>query len=361
MENLYEILQVSKKASKEVIEKSYKTLAKKYHPDIAKNKEKAEEMMKKINNAYDILGDEFKRKEYDQQLQTETINNSYNYNQTTQTKYNQSSNTMNNHNNYDTYHRYNYKTNNMYDEYNYNDKYDYMNNPDIFNRLFDLNTTSRKVLILILIIVFILLIKLIFDIKNFLLVGDKEDITNNIPNVSDSNTLISNYPYYDEEQFISNQKLADLFIDYMNDIKQFNIEKLNIYLAKEYKITDEEFENMISNEKIINKLTNNMKIIISNPRSSNLNRGTIQIEVTRIDLDFVLLEVSKDIWMNYNNLQYNKEKINNLILKYMEVNKDKTRTVNATINFIKENETWKIQFSNNDFYNIFGYNIKGQI
>ena len=33
MENLYDILEVSRKASKEVIDKAYKTLAKKYHPD----------------------------------------------------------------------------------------------------------------------------------------------------------------------------------------------------------------------------------------------------------------------------------------------------------------------------------------
>ncbi len=44
MEALYDILEVSRKASKEVIEKAYKTLAKKYHPDLqtAENKEIAE-------------------------------------------------------------------------------------------------------------------------------------------------------------------------------------------------------------------------------------------------------------------------------------------------------------------------------
>ena len=44
METLYDILEVSRKASKEVIEKAYKTLAKKYHPDLqtAENKEIAE-------------------------------------------------------------------------------------------------------------------------------------------------------------------------------------------------------------------------------------------------------------------------------------------------------------------------------
>ena len=51
MKTLYEILEVSETASKEIIEKAYKTLAKKYHPDLQEtaDKEKAEEMMKKIN------------------------------------------------------------------------------------------------------------------------------------------------------------------------------------------------------------------------------------------------------------------------------------------------------------------------
>lgn len=73
METLYDILEVSRKASKEVIEKAYKTLAKKYHPDLqtAENKEYAEKRMKEINEAYDILSNEEKRKEYDYKLENE--------------------------------------------------------------------------------------------------------------------------------------------------------------------------------------------------------------------------------------------------------------------------------------------------
>lgn len=70
--NLYEILEVSPKASTEVIEKAYKTLAKKYHPDTYKeDKRYATIMIKKINNAYDILSNEEKRKEYDEQIKLE--------------------------------------------------------------------------------------------------------------------------------------------------------------------------------------------------------------------------------------------------------------------------------------------------
>ncbi|MFR7666967.1 MAG: DnaJ domain-containing protein [Clostridia bacterium] len=73
METLYDILEVSRKASKEVIEKAYKTLAKKYHPDLqtAENKEIAEKRMKEINEAYNVLSDEQKRKEYDEKLEAE--------------------------------------------------------------------------------------------------------------------------------------------------------------------------------------------------------------------------------------------------------------------------------------------------
>lgn len=70
---LYEVLEVSENASAEVIEKAYKVLAKKYHPDLQSeaNKKSAENKMKKINEAYDVLGNEEKRKEYDKVLEQE--------------------------------------------------------------------------------------------------------------------------------------------------------------------------------------------------------------------------------------------------------------------------------------------------
>ena len=73
METLYDVLEVSNKASKEVIEKAYKTLAKRYHPDLqeSSNRKSAEEKMKKINDAYSVLSDDAKREEYDRSLQEE--------------------------------------------------------------------------------------------------------------------------------------------------------------------------------------------------------------------------------------------------------------------------------------------------
>lgn len=68
---LYELLEVSEGASIEVIEKAYKVLAKKYHPDLqqtSEGKAEAETKMKEINEAYSILSDMQKRKSYDVEL-----------------------------------------------------------------------------------------------------------------------------------------------------------------------------------------------------------------------------------------------------------------------------------------------------
>lgn len=75
MLNLYEILEVSEKASKEVIDKAYHVLVKKYHPDLQQGeaKQKAEEKMKQINAAYEVLSNDEKRKEYDAKLEEERL------------------------------------------------------------------------------------------------------------------------------------------------------------------------------------------------------------------------------------------------------------------------------------------------
>lgn len=71
MKNYYEILEVNKKASKEVIEKAYKVLVKKYHPDLqtGTNKKYAEEKIKEINEAYSVLTDQFMKEQYDIELE----------------------------------------------------------------------------------------------------------------------------------------------------------------------------------------------------------------------------------------------------------------------------------------------------
>ncbi|MCJ8501775.1 DnaJ C-terminal domain-containing protein [Desulfatitalea alkaliphila] len=61
----YKILGVDKNASSADIKKAYRKLAMKYHPDHAKDDKAAEDKFKKISEAYAVLSDEEKRKQYD--------------------------------------------------------------------------------------------------------------------------------------------------------------------------------------------------------------------------------------------------------------------------------------------------------
>ena len=69
--NYYEILEIDKKASPEMIKKAYSTLVKKYHPDLQPDnlKSEYEKKIKLINEAYEVLSDKEKRKNYDIDLQ----------------------------------------------------------------------------------------------------------------------------------------------------------------------------------------------------------------------------------------------------------------------------------------------------
>ena len=62
----YKILGVSKSASQEEIKKKYRKLAVKYHPDKNKGDKEAEEKFKELSEAYNVLGDAEKRKQYDE-------------------------------------------------------------------------------------------------------------------------------------------------------------------------------------------------------------------------------------------------------------------------------------------------------
>jgi curved DNA-binding protein len=62
----YESLGVPRSASDAEIKRAFRKLAREYHPDVAKDKKKAEEKFKEINEAYEVLSDPANRKKYDQ-------------------------------------------------------------------------------------------------------------------------------------------------------------------------------------------------------------------------------------------------------------------------------------------------------
>jgi curved DNA-binding protein len=62
----YQILGVPRTAAADEIKKAFRKLAREFHPDVAKDKKRAEEKFKEINEAYEVLSDPAKRKKYDE-------------------------------------------------------------------------------------------------------------------------------------------------------------------------------------------------------------------------------------------------------------------------------------------------------
>jgi len=64
--DFYDILGVSRSASAEELRKAHRKLVRQYHPDVNKNNPHSEEKFKEVQEAYDVLSDETKRRNYDQ-------------------------------------------------------------------------------------------------------------------------------------------------------------------------------------------------------------------------------------------------------------------------------------------------------
>lgn len=186
--NYYEILEVDKNASPEIIEKAYKTLVKKYHPDLQDDSIKSiyEEKLKLINEAFDVLSDESKRSLYDASQKENTVSyeeykNLYNENQILKDKLSKLNNDNNNNSNNTTnipnqniindstiYNEYIDKMNESINKA-YNDAYNDAYIQDLKNRGYKIKykKTLRDYLAILLTIVIIFLIFMILWIIPF--------------------------------------------------------------------------------------------------------------------------------------------------------------------------------------------------
>ena len=155
MKNYYEILEVDKNASPEIIEKAYKILVKKYHPDLQQSqtdKKFAEEQIKLINDAYDTLSDKDKKENYDINLKNNNISeDDYNLliNENLQLKkeLNALKRKFNNSNNYNEQ----YTNTQQYTNTNRKNNNSYSNNKDNFqskeNYYYNTNNTKEDTVI----------------------------------------------------------------------------------------------------------------------------------------------------------------------------------------------------------------------
>lgn len=64
-EDYYKVLGVKRNASGDEIQKAYRSLARKYHPDVAEDKEQAKKKFQQVQQAYNVLSDSEKREMYD--------------------------------------------------------------------------------------------------------------------------------------------------------------------------------------------------------------------------------------------------------------------------------------------------------
>lgn len=137
--NYYKILEVDFNASPEVIEKAYKTLAKKYHPDLQEENQKviAGEKLKEINEAYEVLSNPQLKSSFDAKFQQsfvsrEDFNKVYMENEQL---YNEINSLRQQNNTQDKYYHYNVNNSNI-NSYNSNSfNTDFSNSQqDIYNK-----------------------------------------------------------------------------------------------------------------------------------------------------------------------------------------------------------------------------------
>ena len=183
MKNYYKILQVDKDASPEIIKVAYKLLVKKNHPDLKEGSEKqiAEEKIKEINEAYDVLSNPEEKAEYDLNLINEFIsqeqyneilneninlkkelnyfNNLYNKNNSAKRQYSNMYDNSSPNNYAQPKSQNNYNANNYNAQKSYNNQHTNYNNTNKNNIKFNLSEKLKTLIAVVLtfLIIFIIL------------------------------------------------------------------------------------------------------------------------------------------------------------------------------------------------------------
>ncbi len=243
----YEILGVSKNATQEEIKEAYKELIKKYHPDVYQgDKTFAEKKTKEINNAYDILSNQEKKAEYDEEINpTPTYNYSY-----TPPKYDTP---PSNYNDYRKAYSKDYNYNYQYTDYHRNKtpNSNYSETSPLEDKFIKAFDTNKLVVIFLILIIYIAL--LIFTICQYYAFRDNK-YTGTITNpqkVEETNTLNTNTTVKNSTP--SQEKIPSFpdsyeefnINDFISDSELYSI--YSQYFYSEYE-TFEDFKEAVSKE-----------------------------------------------------------------------------------------------------------------
>lgn len=218
----YEILGVSKNASQEEIRNAYKTLVKKYHPDLYQgDKSFAEKKTKEINEAYDILSDSGKRASYNAEIDPPSTSETYSY---TPPKYSST---------YDPYtsyqNRYSYSAKSNEYEKRYSDYHrsktpnsDYTDKRDVVFDSFA-NKLGANFLVVLVVFIFyvVIFIATVFQYNSYKKDQATKELNKNFNNtINDTNNNLENYDNNDNfniNDYISDSELRQIYYKYYTD------------------------------------------------------------------------------------------------------------------------------------------------
>ena len=303
MENLYEVLEVSKNASKEVIEKAYKVLAKRYHPDVAKNKDLANKMMVKINEAYSVLSDEQKRKEYDTMLKEHEI-----YARETQIRQEQ-----------ETYIENQYAQNHRHTGVTHGIKID--------NRV----------------LVAVIAIALIFFVIACV------NIFQTISNITSGNIDVDK-TYIN---YVDDPSLSDVIYEFIVGIKTLNIDNLIPNIVNKDYFTNIDVSLIKENMDMYKKVLGDLQITVNYAKSYK-DTGKVEVVIQRNNAEdiFAYYYISSNFGLSNFNKEQERKLFENIIN-----NNSKSVKIKDTYIVQKVDERWKIELTNMNIINLLGMKL----